>query len=264
MKQSNERRNIAGQSNNAQQPQRHDVNLQKNSMLYFQIGLIVCLLAVYGLFEMRFEKKIVQVTHCPPFKNFEDSTVIIDKFKIFEDIQSQKLALKKEQKILAKAPVVKPNDFKISVPKEILTGPETTNQIADIGDIKVDDGPIDTPEIFNIIDVEKVPIYPGCESAKTNDQRIKCMSEKLAKLVQNTFNQNLISEMGLYGLQKIDVQFTIDKKGNITNIKTRAPNVRLEKEALRVIKKIPNMKPGLQRARPVSVIYNLPIVLRVE
>ena len=33
-------------------PQKHDANLQKNSTIYFQIGLILCLFMVYGLFEM--------------------------------------------------------------------------------------------------------------------------------------------------------------------------------------------------------------------
>ena len=39
----------------AKKSQKHDVNLQKNSTLYFQVGLIVCLLAAYGLLEMKFE-----------------------------------------------------------------------------------------------------------------------------------------------------------------------------------------------------------------
>lgn len=40
------------------QSQKHDTNLQKNSILYFQVGLIVCLLAALGLLEMQFENRI--------------------------------------------------------------------------------------------------------------------------------------------------------------------------------------------------------------
>ena len=36
---------------------KHDANLQKNSTLYFQIGLILCLLGTYALFEMEFQDK---------------------------------------------------------------------------------------------------------------------------------------------------------------------------------------------------------------
>ena len=42
-------------------PQKHDANLQKNSTLYFQIGLIVCLLATYGVLEMKFLSKTIDV-----------------------------------------------------------------------------------------------------------------------------------------------------------------------------------------------------------
>jgi len=38
--------------------QKHDANLQKNSTLYFQVGLIICLLATNALFEMYFETTI--------------------------------------------------------------------------------------------------------------------------------------------------------------------------------------------------------------
>ncbi|MCB0444317.1 MAG: hypothetical protein KDC68_01405, partial [Gelidibacter sp.] len=47
-------------------PQKHDANLQKNSAVYFQVGLILCLLVTYGLFEMKFEEqnyKLAKVTY---------------------------------------------------------------------------------------------------------------------------------------------------------------------------------------------------------
>ena len=44
-----------------QHSQKHDANLQKNSTLYFQIGLILCLLATYGLFEMQFQEKKITI-----------------------------------------------------------------------------------------------------------------------------------------------------------------------------------------------------------
>ena len=46
--------------------QKHDVNLQKNSVLYFQAGVIVCLLAAYWLLEMKFETVIPNYTVVVP------------------------------------------------------------------------------------------------------------------------------------------------------------------------------------------------------
>jgi len=44
---------LVGQNEqNVTKSQKHDLNLQKTSTLYFQVGLILTLLATYGLFEM--------------------------------------------------------------------------------------------------------------------------------------------------------------------------------------------------------------------
>ena len=73
------------------------------------------------------------------------------------------------------------------------------------------------------------------------------MSDKISKLIGKTFNTDIGSNYGISGRQKISTQFTIDKYGNVTDIKTRGPHPALEKEANRVINKIPKMQPGLQR-----------------
>ena len=86
------------------------------------------------------------------------------------------------------------------------------------------------------------------------------MSERITKLINNKFNTDIGYKYGLSGRQRIHTQFTIDKNGNITDIKIRGPHHALEKEANRVINKIPKMEPGLQRKVPVGVIYTLPII----
>ena len=56
----------------------------------------------------------------------------------------------------------------------------------------------------------------------------------------------------------------IDEKGNIGQVRARAPHPRLEKEAARVINSLPKMKPGKQRGKPVGVMYSLPIAFKVQ
>ena len=90
------------------------------------------------------------------------------------------------------------------------------------------------------------------------------MEQKLAKLINRKFDKDIASNYGLSGLQKIYVQFKIDKSGNVTDIKTRAPHKALAKEAEKVINKVPQMKPGKQANKPVNVIYSLPILFQVE
>lgn len=111
--------------------------------------------------------------------------------------------------------------------------------------------------------IENVPVYPGCKG--TNAQLKKCMSDKITKLVGRKFNVDLAQDLGLSaGKKRISVQFKIDKNGNISDIRARAPHPRLQKEAIRIIKLLPKMKPGKQRNKPVNVRYNLPIVFNVE
>jgi protein TonB len=258
---------IAGQSStNLASPKikgdKHDANLQKNSTLYFQVGLIVCLLATYGLLEMQFEKTLpftdVGIRFEEPTEFYVDDYVIQDETPKNEPVQKQ------AQVISTLEPIVKDNDEAV-IETKLLTPDEVTTDVpAKVGDIVVIDEPVIVDEVFSIIGVEKVPIYPGCESAKTNEERRKCMSEKLALLIQKRFDKDLASELGLSGIQRINVQFKIDAFGNVTDIKARAPRKELEKEAKRITEKIPQMIPGKQRDKAVSVMYNLPIVFDVK
>ncbi len=58
--------------------------------------------------------------------------------------------------------------------------------------------------------------------------------------------------------------FKIDEKGNITDIRARAPHIKLEEEAIRVMKLLPKMIPGKQKGKTVAVLYSLPIAFNVE
>ncbi len=242
---------------------KHDVNLKSNSSLYFQIGLILCLLATYGLFEMRFEMHLPKFTVDQPID--EDPWAIIN-IAVEKDAPEPRPIEKKVAMLTDKPPIVKPNDFVTADPTEIITpdvvvpvpNPVVNNKPA----IETPAPPI--PAIFNMKDVEKVPIFPGCETAKNNAERMACMSEKLTKLIQKKFNTDLAADLGLEGIQKIQVQFKIDDTGHVTDIKTRSPYSQLEKEAERVVSKIPVMTPGMQRDTPVSVVYYLPIAFQVH
>ncbi|RMB56794.1 energy transducer TonB [Dokdonia sinensis] len=112
--------------------------------------------------------------------------------------------------------------------------------------------------------VEFVPVYPGCEGLKTNTERKDCMSEKISKLVSRKFNTSVGDDAGLTGVNKVFVQFKVDKTGRVTDVRTRAPHPALDKEASRVINLLPVMQPGKQRGVPVNVIYSLPISFRVD
>ena len=263
MKNSKNSHSIAGQSNaKVQKSQKHDANLQKNSTLYFQIGLILCLLGTYSLFEMKFEKKEISI---PVISQNDDyAEVHVKTYVVEPEVKIEKQVEQQSQILVDKPPVIVKDDFEIVEKTIDLVKPEIFNKPIEAGSLNEIEKPIDEIELFNMIDVEVVPIYPGCEKSKSNKERVKCMSKKLGKLIQRKFNTDLAGDLGLSGLQKIDVQFKIDKNGLITEIRTRAPLQQLEDEAKRVVNKIPQMIPGKQRSQAVSVLYNLPIMFQVR
>lgn len=114
---------------------------------------------------------------------------------------------------------------------------------------------------FSIVD--QVPVYPGCKGDQITLR--KCLQENITKLVSDNFNANLAKDLKLSpGIRRVFVMFSIDKEGNITSIKARAPHIKLEEEAIRVIKLIPKMIPGKQGGKNVNVKYTLPIAFKVD
>lgn len=124
--------------------------------------------------------------------------------------------------------------------------------------------PIEVIEEYNIDNIQEVPIFPGCEKEKTNEGRKACMSKKINQFVSRKFNTGLGMELGLKGVNRVYVQFKIDEKGNVINVKAQASHPVLLKEGKRVIDLLPEMKPGKQGGRPVGVIYTLPISFKVQ
>jgi len=68
--------------------------------------------------------------------------------------------------------------------------------------------------------------------------------------------------MGIQG--RVNVMFVIDKDGSITDINMRGPNANLEKEAKRIISKLPKMTPGKQRGTAVKVPFAIPITFKLQ
>jgi len=111
--------------------------------------------------------------------------------------------------------------------------------------------------------IEEVPVFPGCKG--TRSKKVKCLNESLKKHVLGNFNADLSKNLGLSkGKKKIWVTFRIDEKGNVTDIKARAPHLKLKEEAIRVVKTIPKMIPAENGGKTVSMKYTMPISFNVE
>ncbi len=111
--------------------------------------------------------------------------------------------------------------------------------------------------------VEELPVFPGCESFETREEKAECITQKINQFVNTNFNTSLGKELGLTGLNRIYVQFKIAKNGVLEVLGARAPHPALEEEARRVVNLLPKMTPGKQRGEEVGVLYSLPISFMV-
>lgn len=259
---SKKNRNLVGQNEtNATRSQKHDANLQKNSTLYFQVGLIITLLVTYSLFEMQFAftKSLVDDQF-----QIEEPDVFAVAIQIAEEPKPEKKVVKQtKRKVITREPIIVEHPITNDVDQEpLFTEPVTTSgPVINPDDLTVEREPTD--EVYDVIGVEQVPIYPGCEDLATNSERRLCMEEKLSKLVRRKFDTGVADNIGISGRHKIDLGFTIDENGEVSEIKVRTPFSPLKKEANKVANLIPKMTPGKQKNKNVKVMYYLPIIVEI-
>ncbi len=136
-----------------------------------------------------------------------------------------------------------------------------------------DNKPIETQELntsdteeITLEEVERVPIYKGCDERLDNRGLKKCMNQNVTFIVSENFNTNIAKGLGLEpGKTKVSCFFKIDTNGDIIAIKIRGPHPKVEAEAIRVLKLIPKFKkPGMQKGKAVIVPYYLPINFMIE
>jgi hypothetical protein len=122
--------------------------------------------------------------------------------------------------------------------------------------------PNEEEDINELQVIETPPIYPGCKGSKT--ELNNCFNKSVRKHISRWFNIDIANELGLSpGQKKINIRFSIDKEGNIANIKARGPHNVLEIEAIKTINKLPKIQPAIFNKKPIEVKFNLPIVFKV-
>jgi TonB family protein len=118
-------------------------------------------------------------------------------------------------------------------------------------------------EIKSFERVEIPPTYPGC----TGDivQKKACFNQKVRSALVKKFDMTLASDLNLSsGTQRIMVNFTVDKFGNVTNITAKGSHPKMEAEAVKAAKSLPKMTAARQNGVPVDVVFNVPITFVVE
>ena len=228
---------------------KEQLQLEKNSGVYFVFGLCVMLLLTYIALEGK--------TYLTP-SEFENTALNDPDYLLEEQIPI--LVPPKPPKPKFIPPMVKeiPDESEVDETLFEVPEPNQETEILEVSDIAVVEK--DLPDYIPIHVVEEVPIFPGCESAS---DKYDCFQIMMQNHIRKNFKYpELAIEMGQQG--KVYTQFTIQKDGSISNIQLRGPNSILVKEAERILEKLPKMTPGKQGGKPVKVPFAVPIHFVLE
>ena len=242
-----------------EQKQHRNDKLQKCSVLFLQLGLVLALFFVYTALEFQSSKKqfpLTDISTQEPTSVFDSDIVIKIKRKV-------KNPAKKKPQTKSTSIFTKIRD-EVLTPTTILDAVDPDEPLINdqINALPEDNTPFDVDEIQPFILIEDAPIFPGCEGLEKEASKA-CFSKEVSKFINKNFNTGIAESLNLSGKQKIWVQFKIDKTGLVTDIEARATHKKLEKEAIRIVEKLPQMTPGKQRKKPVNVKYVLPIIFQV-
>ncbi len=232
-----------------------NIDIGRNSSLYFSIGLVLMLFMTYNLFE---------------YKTYDKNDLVIDVLAVEKELEDDIPLVNIETLPPPPPPAAAPEiitivEDVIEIEETIIESTETDQEteiepVIEITDVAVEE--IDEDIEVPFAAVESPPVYPGCQGLAKKELK-ECFQKKIQEHVVKNFNYPTSAiERGLHG--KVFVLFVIDANGNPANIKTRGPDKILEKEASRIISSLPTMIPGKQRGRAVKVAYALPIHFILE
>ncbi len=216
-------------------------DLERKKSYFFEIGLIVALLIVFGAFE---------------YKSYDKITIDLASRDI--DDTPEEIIPITEQKVKPPPPPPPKQVTKIT----IVDDDEEVDEDIDI-DVDADDDTemdeyippddddeeIDELEIFTV--VEAMPEFPGG------------MAKLMGFLSKNIKYPPLAKESGIQG--RVFINFVVEPNGSISKVQVlRGIGGGCDEEAIRVVNSMPKWKPGMQRGKPVRVSYNLPVKFTLQ
>ncbi|MFP2997291.1 energy transducer TonB [Spongiivirga sp. MCCC 1A20706] len=227
------------------------VDLNRNSGLYFVIGLTTVLFFTWRMLEI---------------KTYPQQDEVVQSIINQEEIE-ELIPLTRQLELPPPPPPanVAPETIQVvenenEIEESTIQSSESDQDLEVSDVVAVDDVEVEEEAEIIVVPfavIEEVPIFPGCEGMSRNEQ-VQCFNRKMQEHIKKNLKYPKISlEMGVQG--RVFVQFTIDETGQPTNFKFRSPDLNLEKESRRIMKLLPKMKPGRQRDKNVRVNYALPI-----
>ncbi|WP_299431542.1 energy transducer TonB [uncultured Maribacter sp.] len=225
-------------------------DLTKNSSLYFVIGLAVVMLVVWRALEWKTYEKT----------NEYDVSMNVDDELDEEVPMTEQIKTPPPPPPPAAPEIIEVVEDEEEVEETVIESTETSQEeeVIEVEDVVVEEIEEDIDVPFAVI--ENVPVFPGCEN---ESNKRACFNKMMQKHIGKNFRYpEIAQEMGVQG--RVSVMFVIQKDGSIGGVRMRGPDKNLEKEAARIISKLPKMTPGKQRGRAVRVPFSIPITFKLQ
>ena len=205
------------------------ISLENKKSLFFQIGLVITLLVIFGAFE---------------WKSYDKVSYDLGQLNL-DDLEEEIIPIT-EQKIKPPPPPPPPPEVIEIVENDVVIEDELIMEDTESDeDVMVEFEEEESDDEFFMV-VEDMPAFPGGDLG-------------LMKFIQrNVKYPPIAKEYNIEG--KVYISFIVDKSGSVTNVKiVRGVDKNLDAEAVRVVKLLPKYKPGKQRGKPVRVMFTIPI-----
>jgi len=225
-----------------EQKKSEKANLQSKKFTFLEIGLVLTLLAIWGVFEFttKAENGAMQNNYIACGGDDELIDIIVTR----------------PEPPQPPAPPVR----KIADIIEVTNDPET-----------ICDDPIDAEiDVDGAVQIEELPVI-SCKDEEDDEETVcifiaaeempmfKGGDKALLKYIsENVVYPEIANENDIQGT--VYVGFVIDEKGKVTDVTlVRGVDPILDKEALKVVENLPDWKPGKQSGKNVKVRMNIPI-----
>lgn len=221
-----------------EQKKTEKANLQSKKFTFLEIGLVLTLLAIWGVFE--FTTKAENAA-----------------------IQNNYISCGGDDDMI---------DIIVTRPEPPQPPAPPAPKIADIIEVTTDNEPVNDLPVDTEIDagsavqIEELPVVSCSEEVNEEDEPPIVICEDMPEfrgnllkyVAEHVVYPEIAKENDIQGT--VYVGFVIDENGKVTDVTIlRGVDPILDKEALKVVENLPDWKPGKQSGKNVKVRMNIPI-----
>lgn len=123
-------------------------------------------------------------------------------------------------------------------------------------------------DVLSFAEVEKKPIFPGCESLSSEGEQTACFIQSVQKhIAKNFVYPDEAQEKKIEG--QMFLSFIINTDGSVSDVEVmRSVHESLDKAAIASIETLndlnPRIKPAMQKGAPVRVKMTIPIKAKLD